>query len=114
LAILDAILAGERNPRTLAGLVDRRVKQSQEQIEAALTGDYRAESLFVLGQALENYRHLQQQIARCDLAIEKQLASMGEAAKSPRRAPSPAGPYRQRPRRRLPRASEGGPKRPWS
>src|SRR5689334_23729062 len=39
LAILEAILAGERNPRTLAGLVDRRVKQSQDQIEAALSGD---------------------------------------------------------------------------
>jgi transposase len=48
LAILEAILAGERNPRTLAGLVDRRVKQSREQIEAALTGDYRAEALFVV------------------------------------------------------------------
>jgi hypothetical protein len=42
---LDAILAGERNPRTLAGLADRRVQQSQAQLEAALTGDYRAESL---------------------------------------------------------------------
>jgi transposase len=81
LAILDAILAGERNPRTLAGLVDRRVKQSQEQIEAALTGDYRAEALFVVGQALQTYRQLQQQIAQCDLAIEKHLATMGDCPK---------------------------------
>jgi transposase len=81
LAILDAILAGERNPRTLAGLVNRRVKQSPAQIEAALTGDYRAEALFVVEQALQTYRHLQQQIAQCDLAIEKQLATMSEAAK---------------------------------
>src|SRR5690348_9142815 len=79
LAILEAILAGERNPRTLAGLVDRRVKQGQDQIEAALTGDYRAEALFVVGQALQTYRQLQQQIAQCDLAIEKHLATMGEA-----------------------------------
>jgi transposase len=91
LAILDAILAGERNPRTLAGLVDRRVKQSQEQIEAALTGDYRAESLFVVGQALQTYRQLQQQIAQCDLAIEKHLATMGEAPK-PQPGCEPLGP----------------------
>jgi hypothetical protein len=62
----------------LAGLVDRRVKQSQAQIEAALTGNYRAESLFVVGQALQNYRQLQHQIAQCDLAIEKQLAAIGD------------------------------------
>jgi transposase len=91
LAILDAILAGERNPRTLAGLADRRVKQSPAQIEAALTGDYRAESLFVVDQALQSYRHLQQQIAQCDLAIEKQLATMGERVR-PQPAAEPSGP----------------------
>jgi transposase len=91
LAILDAILAGERNPRTLAGLADRRVKQSQEQIEAALTGDYRAESLFVVDQALQTYRQLQHQIAQCDLAIEKHLATMGDCP-TPQQAPGPTGP----------------------
>jgi transposase len=89
LAILDAILAGERNPRTLAGLVDRRVKQGQDQIEAALTGDYRAELLFVVAQALQTYRQLQQQIAQCDLAIEKQVASMGDCPKPEPQAPTP-------------------------
>jgi transposase len=92
LAILDAILAGERNPRTLAGLVYRRVKQSQAQIEAALTGDYRTESLFVVGQALQTYRQLQQQIAQCDLAIEKHLASMGDC---PKPKPGSGGPIGQ-------------------
>jgi transposase len=91
LAILDAILAGERDPRTLAGLVDWRVKQSREQIEAALSGDYRAEALFVVEQALQSYRHLQQQIAQCDLAIEKQLATMGDCPR-PEQVPTPPGP----------------------
>jgi transposase len=110
LAILDAIVAGERNPRTLAGLVDRRVKQSPAQIEAALTGDYRAEALFVVEQALQSYRHLQQQIAQCDLAIEKQLASMGDGPKpKPASGPLPpeaaAAPPRKR-RRKPPTAQE--------
>jgi transposase len=91
LAILDAMLAGERDPQKLAALADWRVKQSAAQIEAALTGDYRAELLFVVGQALENYRQLQQQIARCDLAIEQQLASMGDCAR-PEPAAGPSGP----------------------
>jgi transposase len=94
LAILEAILAGERNPRTLAGLVDRQVKQSQDQIEAALTGDYRAESLFVVDQALQTYRQLQQQIAQCDVAIDKHLATMGDGV-GPKQASGPSGPVPQ-------------------
>jgi hypothetical protein len=78
LAILDAILAGERDPRKLASLADYRVKKSQAQIEAALTGDYRPELLFVLNQSLQDYRQIQQQLAQCDLSIEKQLAQIAE------------------------------------
>ena len=78
LAILDAILAGERDPRKLASLAHHRVQKSQAQIEAALTGDYRPELLFVLSQSLQNYRQIQQQIAQCDLSIEKQLAKMAD------------------------------------
>ena len=76
LAILDAILAGEGDPRKLAALAHYRVQKSQAQIEAALTGDYRPELLFVLSQSLHNYRQMQVQIAQCDLSIEKQLAKM--------------------------------------
>jgi transposase len=86
LAILDAILAGERDPHNLAALANYRVKQSQAQIEAALTGDYRPELLFVVGQALENYRQLQHQIAQCDLSIEKRLAAIVERT-HPKQAP---------------------------
>src|SRR5258707_340436 len=78
LTIRDAMLAGERDPKKLASLADRRVKKSQAQIEAALTGDYRPELLFVLSQSLQNYRQIQQQIAQCDLSIEKQLAKMAD------------------------------------
>jgi transposase len=110
LAILEAILAGERNPRTLAGLVNRRVKQSQEQIEAALTGDYRAEALFVVDQALQSYRHLQQQIAQCDLAIEKQVAALGDCPTPPPqgepREPVPAATPPPSRRRKTPTAQE--------
>jgi transposase len=92
LAILDAILGGERDPKKLAGLANRRVKQPQAQIEAALTGDYRAEALFVVEQALQSYRHLQQQIAQCDLAIEQQVAALGDCPRPPQGAGEPSGP----------------------
>ncbi len=73
LAILDAILAGERDPRALARLRDGRMKASEETIVQALTGDYRAEHVFTLKQSLTAYRHYQKLIAACDLEIEQQL-----------------------------------------
>jgi transposase len=91
LAILDAILAGERDPAKLASLADHRVKKSQAQIQAALTGDYRPELLFVLRQALHNYRQIQQQIAQCDLGVEKQLAQIADCT-NPSQAPEPTAP----------------------
>src|SRR5271165_1080656 len=91
MAILDAILAGERDPRKLASLAHYRVQKSQAQIEAALTGDYRPELLFVLSQSLQNYRQVQQQITQCDLSIEKQLAKMTDC-KNPSQAAEPTPP----------------------
>jgi transposase len=88
LRILDAILAGERDPAKLASLAHHRVQKSQAQIEAALTGDYRPEQLFVLSQTLQNYRQVQQQITQCDLGIEKQLAKMTDC-QNPSQAAKP-------------------------
>jgi len=66
LAILNAILAGERDPRVLARLLDGRVKASEETIVQALTGDYRPEHVFTLEQSLVSYRHHQKLVAGCD------------------------------------------------
>jgi transposase len=73
LAILDAILAGERDPRVLARLRDGRVKASEETMVEALTGDYRDEHLFTLKQSLAAYRQYQKLMKACDLEIEQQL-----------------------------------------
>jgi transposase len=75
LAILDAILAGERDPKALVKLRHPRCSKSTvAEMEAALKGDWREEHLFVLKQALESYRALWRQIAECDAATEKALA----------------------------------------
>jgi len=76
LAILDAILAGERDGSRLAALRDGRVKASQESIVAALDGDYRPEHLFTLRQSLDSYRHYQKLIADCDRQIREQLGTL--------------------------------------
>lgn len=73
LAIIDAILAGERDPRVLAQHRDPRIKKSSEEIAKSLVGDYRPEHLFTLKQSLEALRFLQAQMADCDTQIDRML-----------------------------------------
>lgn len=65
-AIIDAILSGERDPRKLADLRDKRCRSSTADIIEALQGDYREEYLFVLAQSQRTYRQLREAIAACD------------------------------------------------
>lgn len=73
LRIVRAIVAGERDRLKLAALKDRRIKSDVSIIAKALEGDYRAEHLFALKQALELYDYYQQKIAECDAEICKEL-----------------------------------------
>jgi transposase len=73
LAIIDAILAGERDPATLAKLRDPRVKATEETITKSLVGDYCPEHVFTLKQSLAAYRYFQTLILQCDTEIEKHL-----------------------------------------
>jgi hypothetical protein len=83
LAILDTILAGERNPETLAKLRDRRIRASAQTVAKSLVGVYRPESLFTLRKSLAGYRHCQQLIAECDREIERQLAEFESQGEPP-------------------------------
>jgi transposase len=73
LAIVDAILAGQRNAVELAKLRDSRIKADAETIRKSLVGNWRLEHLFTLCQSRELYRTYQQRIVDCDLEIEKRL-----------------------------------------
>jgi transposase len=79
LAIVDAILAGERNPSKLAALRDPKIAASAETIAESLVGDYRPEHLFTLRQSLQAYRQYQQWISACDTEIEKHLRQFSNA-----------------------------------
>lgn len=76
LRIVRAIVAGERDRLKLAALKDRRIKSDVSIIAKALEGDYRAEHLFALKQALELYDYYQQKIAECDAAILKEMQTL--------------------------------------
>jgi len=89
LAIIDAILKGERDPVVLAALVDRRVRASQPTIQQALKGDYREEHLFVLRLAHELYHIYEAKILACDEQIVREFARL-PARVDPARQPLPA------------------------
>jgi transposase len=86
LAIVDAILAGERNPLVLAKLRSDRIKATEEVIAKSLVGDYRAEHLFTLRQSLAAYRNYQKLIDDCEREIRRCL----EEVRSPHQPDVPA------------------------
>lgn len=76
MAILSAILAGERDPDTLAALADPQVKAGREVIAESLHGNWRPELLFVLDQEMTAYRECQVKIRTCDERLRQQLQTM--------------------------------------
>jgi transposase len=75
-AIVRAIVAGERDPLTLAHMRNPACKSSEEMIARALTGSWKEELVFVLTQALVIYDVYSAQIAACDAQIEQYLQQM--------------------------------------
>ena len=80
LRILDTILAGERDPLTLARLCHGGVKSSEDTVAKSLEGDYRPEHLFALRQSLAAFRYYQQLVLDADREIQLQLAELKTAA----------------------------------
>lgn len=77
-SIVEAIIKGERNPKTLAELADWRVKKSKEEIAKALTGNWREEYVFELQQSYEIYQNFHKKVAETDIKIEKLLIKQTE------------------------------------
>jgi transposase len=95
LAIVDAILAGQRDAAELARLRDPHIKAHEETIRKSLVGNWRSEHLFTLKQSRELYRTYQQLIVGCDLEIEKMLLTF-EARTDPVEKPLPPDRKRNR------------------
>ena len=75
LAIIDSILAGERDTEKLAAFRDKRIGATKEIIAKSLVGDYRVEHLFTLEQSVQTYRHYQRLVAECDQKIAAFLSA---------------------------------------
>lgn len=88
MAILDAILTGERNPVKLASLCNRRIRSPRETVAKSLEGDYRSEHLFALRQSLAAYRFYKQLMAEVDLELEQKMKDLPRAQHAPDRRPA--------------------------
>jgi transposase len=72
-AIIEAIIAGQRDAAAFLPFVDGRIKASHQTIEKSLTGTWNEGQLFLLAENYSIYKCLQQKILNCDNQIEKQL-----------------------------------------
>ncbi len=77
LAVMRAILQGERQPARLAALCDAQIlKRKRAEVERSLHGRWKKEYLFALRQALAGWEFCEAQVKECDHAIAEQLAEL--------------------------------------
>jgi transposase len=88
LAIIQAILAGERDRYKLADLANFRIQASREEIARSLEGNWRKELLFILQQELNLYQTYQQQIAECDTALAAHLQTLEDKVEAGSQPPA--------------------------
>ena len=89
MAIIRAIVDGERDPRTLAKMRDRRCKKSEDQIAEELTGNWRAEHLFNLHQALNLYDQFCKVVSEYDAQILAYINTLQPTVDGDQSAPAP-------------------------
>jgi transposase len=83
MAIIKAILGGERDPEVLANLRNPGCKSSKEIIAQSLVGNYRKEFLFELRQAVESYEFHNNHLNQCHAEIQEVLARFADRSTKP-------------------------------
>jgi transposase len=103
MAILRAIVQGERDAYQLADLCDSRIQATRQQVAESLDGTWRNELLFILQQQLDLYDAYTGQVSQCDQQIEAHLQTIDEkidAAVTP--MPAPRRPNKPAKRKHIP------------
>jgi transposase len=107
MAIIKAILAGQRDPLKLAKLRNHKCKRTEAEIARALYGNWRDEHLFTLRQAVELYEIYQEKLRVCDQQLEAHLQTFADKSggevlpPKPRKRPRPHNQARFDVRQRL-------------
>jgi len=73
LAIIEAIIGGERNANNFLPFIDYRIRADHQVIIKSLEGNWRIEQLFILEENYTCYKFFLERIATCDKSIEAQL-----------------------------------------
>lgn len=76
--VIEAILAGERDPQKLARLRHERCQHDEATIALALEGNWREEHLFALKQAVELYRFYHEKLDELDQRIQAYLPTFAD------------------------------------
>lgn len=96
MAILRAIVAGERDPKELAKNRDKRCKKSLDEIAEHLVGNWRPEHLFNLEGALRFYDSLQEMIESYEKQITKELEALLPPERKNEPVPTHPNPSKER------------------
>src|SRR3954454_7572488 len=76
MAIVRAIVAGERDAGKLAQLRDPRCRKTEEEIAEQLSGHWREDHLFSLGQGLKMYNGIEERVREYEQEILRRLEEM--------------------------------------
>jgi transposase len=76
MAIVRAIVEGERDARKLAKLRDPRCRKSEEEIAEQLSGHWREDHLFSLRQSLKMYETIQERITDYEQEVMRKLEEL--------------------------------------
>ncbi|MBS2547766.1 IS110 family transposase [Catenulispora sp. NL8] len=75
-AMLDALIAGERNPRTLAELAQGRMRAKIPKLVEAVTGHFEDHHAYLIGMLLDDHDRLTAQIQELTARIEAVIAEL--------------------------------------
>lgn len=87
MAMLRAIVAGERDPRNLAKLRDPGCEKSEAEMVELLTGNWRSDHLFNLKQHMAMYDSAARQIAVYEEEIQRRMQEVTPAGRKDVKAP---------------------------
>jgi transposase len=96
MAIVRAIVAGERNPQTLARFRDERCKKSLDEIAEHLTGTWRQEHLFNLEMAVSFYDSIQAMIDTYEARLYKEIEVLQPPDRKDQPPPSHPNPAKEK------------------
>jgi len=77
--MLEALIAGERDPQVLAGLARSRMKAKHDALVQALEGRFEDHHAEIIRMLLDQIDFLDRQVTRTEILIAEQLASLPEA-----------------------------------